>query len=56
MAYVARAFSVHGVVAMLASEAPTPRLLGEGRSKLPSPLDAVRNSSIMAHRGVDASP
>jgi hypothetical protein len=35
-----------------------PRLLGEGGPKLPSPLDAVRNSStessIMTHCGVDA--
>jgi hypothetical protein len=51
--------SIHGVVAMGAGEAPVPYLLGEGRSKLPSPLDAVRNSSaessMMAHREVDAS-
>jgi hypothetical protein len=43
---------------MGASEGPTPRLLGEGRPKLPSPLDAVRNSSvessIMVYRRVDA--
>jgi hypothetical protein len=58
MACVARAFSIHGVVVVGVSEAPTPRLLGEGRTKLLSPLDTVKNSiavsSIMACRGVDA--
>jgi hypothetical protein len=53
MARVAGAFSIHGVVAMGAGGAHVPRLLGEGRPKLPSPLDDVRNSSaessIMAH-------
>jgi hypothetical protein len=48
----------HGVVVKGASEAPVPCLLGEGRLKLPSPLDAVRNSSvessIMPRHGVDA--
>jgi hypothetical protein len=41
-----------------AGEAPVLRLLGEGRPKLPSPLDVVRNSSavssIMARCGVGA--
>jgi hypothetical protein len=45
MAKAAGAFSVLGVVVMGASEALMPRHLGEGRKKLPSPLDAVRNSS-----------
>jgi hypothetical protein len=40
------------------SEAPVACLLGEGRLKLPSSLDAVRNSlvesSIMAYHEVDA--
>jgi hypothetical protein len=42
---------------MGASEAPVPRLLGEGRMMLPSPLGVVRNFSvefpIMAYHGVD---
>jgi hypothetical protein len=49
----------HGVVVTRAGEAPALRLLGEGRPKLPSLLDAMRNSlvesSIMACRGVDAT-
>jgi hypothetical protein len=52
---VAGAFSIHGVVVMGAGGVPVPRLLGEGRLKLPSLLDAMRNSlmesSIMAHHG-----
>jgi hypothetical protein len=52
------ASSIHCMVVMGASEALMPRLLGQGRPKLPSPLDAVRNSSvesfIMAHHGVGA--
>jgi hypothetical protein len=48
----------HGVVVTGVSEAPMSCFLGEGRLKLPSPLDVVRNSSvessIMARRGVDA--
>jgi hypothetical protein len=52
-------FFSHGVVATGVSRAPVPRLLGEGRPRPPSPLDAVRNSSvessIMAHCGIDAS-
>jgi hypothetical protein len=55
---MAGAFSIHGVVVAGASEAPALRLLGEGRLKLPSPLDAVRTSSMetsmMARHGVDA--
>jgi hypothetical protein len=46
------------VVAMGVGGAPVPRLLGEGRPNLPSPLDAMRNSLaeslIMAHCGLDA--
>jgi hypothetical protein len=48
----------HGVVAAGAGGAPVPCLLGEGSLKPPSPLDAVRNSSmessIMAHRRDEA--
>jgi hypothetical protein len=58
MACVAGAFSIHGVVVARVSEAPALCFLGEGRSKLPSPLDSMRNpleeSSIMAHRRADA--
>jgi hypothetical protein len=47
----------HDVVVSGASIAPLPHLLGEGRPKLPSLLDAVRNSSvessIIAHYGVE---
>jgi hypothetical protein len=46
---------IHGVVVTGAGGAPVSRLLGEGRLKPPSPLDAVRNSSmessIMAYHG-----
>jgi hypothetical protein len=49
---------MHGVVVMGESEAPMSCLLGEGRLKLPSPLNVMKNSSaessIMAHHGVDA--
>jgi hypothetical protein len=49
---------MHGVVVMGESEAPMSCLLGEGRLKLPSPLNVMKNSSaessIMAYRGVDA--
>jgi hypothetical protein len=52
VACVAGAFSLHGVVVAGASEAPVLRLLGEGWSKLPSPINTMRNSlvesSIMA--------
>jgi hypothetical protein len=55
---VAEAFSYHVVVVAGASEDSALCLLGEGRLKLPSPLDVVRNSSvessIMARCGVDA--
>jgi hypothetical protein len=55
---MARAFSIHGVVVAGVSEAPALHLLGEGRLKLPSPLDAVRTSStetsMMVCHGVDA--
>jgi hypothetical protein len=55
---VARTFSFHVVVVVGVSEAPVLRLLGEGWPKLPSLLDAVRNSSvessIMARCEVDA--
>jgi hypothetical protein len=58
MACVVKAFSIHGVVVVGASEGPVSCLLGEGRLKLPSLLDVVRNSSaessIMARRGVGA--
>jgi hypothetical protein len=58
MAWVAEALSILGVVVAGASEVPIPRLLGEGSLELPSPLDAMKNSStessIMAHRGVGA--
>jgi hypothetical protein len=58
MACVAIAFSIHGVVVARASGPPTLHLLGEGRPKLPSLLDAMRNSLveslIMARHGVDA--
>jgi hypothetical protein len=57
MARAAKASSIHCVVVLEASEAPMPRLLGEGTTKLPSPLNAVSNSlaesSIMAYHGVD---
>jgi hypothetical protein len=47
----------HDVVVSGASIAPLPHLLGEGRPKLPSLLDAMRNfsveSSIIAHYGVE---
>jgi hypothetical protein len=46
MTRVARAFSIHGVVVTGMGRAPVPGLLGEGRLELPSPLDAVRNSSV----------
>jgi hypothetical protein len=53
---VAGAFSIFGVDVTGAGEAPVLCLLGEGRLKLPSPLDVVRNfsaeSSIMAHSRV----
>jgi hypothetical protein len=56
---VARAFSFRVVVVAVANEAPVLHRLGEGWLKLPSPFDAVRNSSvessIMAHCRVDAS-
>jgi hypothetical protein len=45
VAWAAGEFSIHGVVVMGASKAPVPRLLGEGRPKPLSPLNAVRNSS-----------
>jgi hypothetical protein len=43
---MAGAFSILGVVVTGVSEAPVPRLLGQGRPKLPSPLVVVRNSSM----------
>jgi hypothetical protein len=47
----------HGVVAMRVGKGPVPCIQGEVGVKLPSPLDAVRNSStessITAHHGVD---
>jgi hypothetical protein len=46
------------VATMGAGRVPVPHLLGEGRPKLQSPLDVMRNSSvessIMARRGVGA--
>jgi hypothetical protein len=52
---VAGAFSIHGVAVTGAGRVPVPHLLGEGRPKPPSLLDAMRNSltesSIMAHHG-----
>jgi hypothetical protein len=55
VASVTGAFSVQGVVVMGAGGAPVPCLLGEGRTKPPSLLDAMRNfsekSSIMARCG-----
>jgi hypothetical protein len=55
---VARAFSFLVVVVMGASGAPVLRHLGERWLKLPSLLDAVRNSlgesSIMDRYGVEA--
>jgi hypothetical protein len=55
---VAGAFSFHVVVAVEKNRAPVLSRLMEGWPKLPSPLDAVRNSSvessIVAHYGVDA--
>jgi hypothetical protein len=54
-AWIAGAFSVHGVVVAGVGGAPVLCLPEEGRPKHPSPLDVVRNSSaessIMAHRG-----
>jgi hypothetical protein len=59
VAYVAGVFSFHGVVVAGESGAHMLHLLGEGRPKLPSPLGAMRNSSvessIVVHRGVDGS-
>jgi hypothetical protein len=53
------AFSFHVAVVVGANRAPVLRYLGKGWLKLPSPLDAVRNSlvesSIVACYGVDAS-
>jgi hypothetical protein len=53
MAWAARAFFIHGVVLTGAGRAPTPCLLGEGKPKPLSLLDAISNSfmesSIMAH-------
>jgi hypothetical protein len=50
---VAGAFSIHDVAVTGAAGAPVSCLLGEGRPKPPSLLDAMRNSlvesSIMAH-------
>jgi hypothetical protein len=58
VACVAGAFSIHGVFASRVNSALALRLMGEGRSKLPSLHDAMRNysmvSSIFAHHGVDA--
>jgi hypothetical protein len=55
---VAGAFSFHVMVAVGANKAPVLHRLGEEWPKLPSPLDAVRNSSLesltVAHCGVDA--
>jgi hypothetical protein len=55
---VAGAFSFCVVVVAGANEAHMLRLLGEGWPKLPSPLDAMRyssmGSSIVARCGVDA--
>jgi hypothetical protein len=55
---MSRMFFRHGVVATGADRAPVPRLQGEVGPKLPSPLDAMRNSSIessiMACHRVDA--
>jgi hypothetical protein len=55
--YWAGAFSIHSVVMVGARTVLVLRLMGEGRLKLPSPLDTMRNSavesSIMAHRGVE---
>jgi hypothetical protein len=42
---VVRALSILGVVVTGAGGAPVPHLLGEGRPKPPSPLDAMMNSS-----------
>jgi hypothetical protein len=54
----ARAFSIYGVVVMGAGEVLMLHLLGEGRPKPSSPLDAIRNSLaesyIMAHHGDEA--
>jgi hypothetical protein len=56
---VVGAFSFHDAVVVGVNRAPVLRCLGEGWLKLPSPLDAVRNSlvesSIVARYGVDAS-
>jgi hypothetical protein len=46
MACVVGAFSFQGVVVAGASGAPVLCLLGERRLNLPSPLDAMRNSSV----------
>jgi hypothetical protein len=58
MACVAGAFSIHSVVVAGANEGLVLHLLVEGKPKLPTPLDALRNSSvessIMARHGVDA--
>jgi hypothetical protein len=55
---MARAFSFHVVVVVGASGAPVLHHLEERWPKLPSPLNAMRNSlgesSIVAHCGVDA--
>jgi hypothetical protein len=52
--------SGHDMVVVGAGKAPVPLLLGEGRSILPSPSEAVWNSSvespIMAHNGDDGPP
>jgi hypothetical protein len=52
--------SGHDVVVVGVGEAPVPLLLGEGRSFLPSPSDAVWNSStespIMVHNGHGGPP
>jgi hypothetical protein len=55
---VAGAFSFHVAIVVGANEAPVLCRLGEGWSKLPSPVNVVRSSSmessIVAHCGVDA--
>jgi hypothetical protein len=58
MADGAGAFYIQGMVVDGANEATVLCLMGEGRPKLPCPIDTMRNSlvesSIMAHCGVDA--
>jgi hypothetical protein len=60
IARAVRVFSGHNLVVAGAGEAPVPCLLGEGRSILPSPSEAMWNSSVessvMAHSGDGGPP